>query len=255
MSLGSEEKMNLFYVDRTQITDEIITILGDDVNHIKNVLRMREGEEIAVCDGEGMDYLCAIKEMNQKNVQVQIVSSKKTETELPAKIYLFQGLPKKDKMDLIIQKTVELGVHEIIPVSMKRSVVKIEEGKKEAKKLERWNSIAESAAKQSKRGMIPAVHSVMRLKEAVEYAKQLDLTVVPYENEKGMTHTKAIVEKAIKQKTIGIFIGPEGGFDDSEIELLQSCNMETVTLGKRILRTETAGLCMMSILMFEMEQE
>lgn len=247
--------MNLFYVEASQVENNKITVVGDDVNHIKNVLRMREGEQCVLCDKEGTDYLCKVGEMNGKEILMDIIESHPSKTELPSKVYLFQGLPKKDKMDLIIQKTVELGVYEIIPVAMKRSIVKIEDKKKEAKKLERWQSISLSAAKQSKRGIVPQVTSVMSFKEALEYAKGLEYNLFPYENAKGMEATKKEVQAACRCKSIGIFIGPEGGIDDDEVTMLEQAGMKSITLGKRILRTETAGLTTLSILMFELEQD
>lgn len=245
--------MNLFYVKKEQINENTITILGEDVNHIKNVLRTKLGEEIMVCDMEGNNYLCEVEEFLGKEVVATIKETIPCETELPAKIYLFQGIPKSDKMELIIQKAVELGVYEVIPVAMKRSIVKIEDKKKEAKKLERWQAIATSAAKQSKRGLIPNVHSVMTYKEALAYAKGFDLKLFPYEDAKGMEHSRQLVKEAVGKKSIAIFVGPEGGFDDAEIAAVTEIGGEVVTLGKRILRTETAGFTMLSLLMFEMD--
>ncbi|BBF43275.1 ribosomal RNA small subunit methyltransferase E [Lachnospiraceae bacterium KM106-2] len=247
--------MNLFYVQKSQVSEQNVQIIGDDVNHIKNVLRMKIGEKIQVCDMEGTDYLCQIEEISPKEVIADIISKEPTQTELPAKVYLFQGLPKKDKMDLIIQKMVELGVYEVVPVSMKRCVVKIEDKKKEAKKLERWQSISESAAKQSKRGMIPEVTSVISFKEAINKMKELDINFFAYENAEGISHTRKMIEESKSAKTIGIIVGPEGGFDDPEVTLLQEAGIMPITLGKRILRTETAGFTMMAALMMELEQD
>lgn len=246
--------MHWFYVEKSQISESEIRITGSDVNHIKNVLRMETGEHVVICDREGKDYYCELVSLSQDEVIAQINQINDTESELPAKLYLFQGIPKKDKMELIIQKGVELGAFEIIPVSMKRCVAKIEDGKKEQKKLERWQGIATSAAKQSGRGIIPNVHSVMSFKEAVSYGKQMDCCLVPYEQAENMSTTVEQVKKASKSKSVGIFIGPEGGFDENEIELIEEAGFHAVTLGKRILRTETAGLTILSILMYELEQ-
>lgn len=245
--------MHWFYVEHSQIDEKSITITGSDVNHIKNVLRMQKGENLVVCDGQGVDYYCSIAELSKDEVVVDILEMNSTESELPAKIYLFQGIPKKDKMEFIIQKAVELGIFEVIPVAMKRCVAKIEDKKKEQKKLERWQGIATSAAKQSGRGVIPQIQPVMTFGEALKKAQELDCTIVPYEQAEGMVDSKKTVEKAATQKTIGIFIGPEGGFDDSEIEKVLESGFSTMSLGKRILRTETAGLTILSILMFELE--
>lgn len=245
--------MNLFYVEETQIKESEIVIVGEDVNHMKNVLRMHPGEQVMVCDGKGSNYLCEIESFPEKQVQLSILEKRLADSELPVKLYLFQGLPKSDKMELIIQKAVELGVTEVIPVAMKRSIVKIEDKKKEAKKLERWQAIAMSAAKQSKRGIIPNVHSVLSYGEALNYAKDMDLKLFPYENAKDIDKSRELVATAPNRKSIAIFIGPEGGFDDKEIEKVTAIGGEIITLGKRILRTETAGFTMLSILMFEIE--
>lgn len=246
--------MHWFYVEKSQINENEIRITGSDVNHIKNVLRMEIGEHLVICDREGKDYYCELASLSSDEVIAKINEINDTESELPAKLYLFQGLPKKDKMELIVQKAVELGVYEIIPVSMKRCVAKIEDAKKEKKKLERWQGIAESAAKQSGRGIIPNIHSVMSFQEAVAYGKELDICIVPYELAKDMSATVQQVKRACNAKSIGIYIGPEGGFDEKEIALIEEAEFGAVTLGKRILRTETAGLTILSILMYELEQ-
>lgn len=245
--------MHWFYVEHSQISEDKILITGSDVNHIRNVLRMEKGEHIVICDGNGKDYYCAISEISPSEVTADILEINDTESELGTKIYLFQGIPKKDKMEWIVQKAVELGVYEIIPVSMKRCVAKISDAKKEKKKVERWQSIAESAAKQSGRGIIPKVQSVMTFDEAVAFSSQLEYSLVPYEQAEGMKEAADQIKKACTHKSIGIFIGPEGGFDDKEIEKVLDAGFHPITLGKRILRTETAGVTMLSILMFQSE--
>lgn len=244
--------MQHFFVDASQVSDSMIQIEGSDVNHIKNVLRMRIGEEVTVSDGQGMEYLCEVQEFEEEQVLLKIVEMKNSDTELPSKIYLFQGLPKQEKMELIVQKCVELGVYAVVPVSMKRCVVKLD-AKKGVKKVERWNGIAASAAKQSGRGIVPEVMPVMSYKEALEMAKNLDVILVPYECAEGMEHTKKLIQSVRPGQSVGIFIGPEGGFDPDEIELAKKAGGQVVTLGKRILRTETAGLTLMSVLMFHLE--
>ncbi|MBQ1689401.1 MAG: 16S rRNA (uracil(1498)-N(3))-methyltransferase [Lachnospiraceae bacterium] len=246
--------MHRFYVKKKQIQENQIKILGEDVNHICNVLRMKVGKEIVVCDEQGTDYYCTIHALGKEEVVAEIVSRKDTETELTGKIYLFQGIPKKDKMDWIVQKAVELGVYEIIPVAMKRCVAKIEDGKKERKKIERWQAIANAAAKQSGRGLIPQIQNVCRFPEALEKARELECVIIPYEQAECMEKSKKIIADACKTKSVGIFIGPEGGFDEEEIALALEKDFQTVTLGKRILRTETAGMTILSLLMFGMEQ-
>lgn len=229
-----------------------IAICGRDVNHIKNVLRMKPGEEVLISNGVDRDYHCRLAEIDAEEVVAEILSVDEGGTELPVRLYLFQGLPKQDKMELIVQKAVELGAYQVIPVSMHRSVVKLD-AKKAETKVKRWNGIAESAAKQSKRVVIPEVTGVMTVKEALAYATEFDLKLLPYENARGMAATKECVEKVKPGMSIAVFIGPEGGFEESEVELAKAAGFEAVSLGRRILRTETAGLAALSILMYQIE--
>ena len=244
--------MPRFFVDKSSVVGDEIYITGGDVNHIKNVLRMNAGEEISVSDGEGKDYFGVIQSVDKDRVTVHIENSWDSFVELPAKIYLFQGLPKADKMELIIQKAVELGVYCIVPVVMKRTIVKLD-AKKEAKKLTRWQGISESAAKQSGRGVIPEVTAPMDFKEALDMAGTLDAVLLPYEKAKGMDEARQLIRSMSGKKSIGIFIGPEGGFDETEILAAGQAGAHMMTLGRRILRTETAGLAALSILMFELD--
>ena len=244
--------MQHFFVDASQVSENEIRIEGSDVNHMKNVLRMRIGEELTISDGEGCEYLCTVREFEEDQVLLQISEVHASDAELPSKIYLFQGLPKQEKMELIVQKCVELGIFAIVPVSMKRCVVKLN-AKKGAKKVERWNSIAASAAKQSGRGVVPEVMPVIPYREALKMAKDLDVVLVPYECAEGMVHTKELIQAVKPGQSVGIFIGPEGGFDLEEIEQAKEMGGQIVTLGKRILRTETAGLALLSVLMFHLE--
>jgi 16S rRNA (uracil1498-N3)-methyltransferase len=246
--------MHRFYVNQNQIQGNYVTITGPDVNHIKNVLRMKPGEEIIICNGQGKDCYCIINRVSEGEISAEIKSEETTGTELKSKITLFQGLPKKDKMELIIQKAVELGVHEIIPVMTKRVVVKLEDKKKEEKKLERWQAIAEGAAKQSGRGIIPVIKPVQTYKEAVMNAKSMGIGLIPYENAEDMQHTRQIFNNIGQFESIGIFIGPEGGFEESEIELAEANQILPITLGRRILRTETAGLAILSMLVLMLEE-
>lgn len=245
--------MHRFYVNPEQIQEATVTILGSDVNHIKNVLRMKQGDEIIICNGQGKDCCCIIKEVSDSVIEAEIQSTKESDTELTARVTLFQGLPKKDKMELIIQKAVELGVYEIIPVMTARSVMKLDDKKKEDKKLERWQSIAESAAKQSGRGFIPKIMPVHSYKEAIKKAGTFDLSVIPYENARGIQLTREIIGSLKAHTTIGILIGPEGGFEPSEIELARTNDIMPISLGRRILRTETAGFAILSMMMLELE--
>ena len=244
--------MHHFFVTPDQVRDNEIQINGTDVNHIKNVLRMKHGETLEISDGNNKKYICQIESMSAEEITLSILETLENNTELPSKLYLFQGLPKSDKMELIIQKAVELGVYEIIPVATKRSVVKLDD-KKAAKKVERWNSIAEGGAKQSGRAIIPKVKEVLSYREAISYAKQLDVLLIPYELAEGMEETKNIIDAIKAGQSIGIFIGPEGGFEKEEVDFAVAEGAKAVTLGKRILRTETAGLTMLSILMYHLE--
>lgn len=243
--------MYQFFVEKEQIFDTRIRIEGSDVNHIKNVLRMKPGEKIRVSSGDGADYFCAVAEIAEDFVDAVILEKDTAGTELPNRIVLFQGLPKGDKMELIIQKAVELGVSEIVPVAMKNCVVKLD-AKKAASKTARWQSIAESAAKQCKRSIIPNVCAPVRYAQAVEMAEALDQRIVPYENERGMAATQETFESVRPGESVGIFIGPEGGFAPEEIAAVRD-QMKLISLGKRILRTETAGLTALAILMYHLE--
>jgi 16S rRNA (uracil1498-N3)-methyltransferase len=245
--------MHRFYVTPDQIKDKTVVITGSDVNHIKNVLRMKLGEEIVICNGQGKDCYCIISKVSEVEITADVREEQDTKAELKARITLFQGMPKKDKMELIIQKAVELGVYEIVPVMTKRVVVKLEDKKKEEKKLERWQAIAEGAAKQSGRGIIPKVQPVRTYQNAIKDAGNLGLAIIPYENATGIEGTRKIMSSMKDYDTIGVFIGPEGGFEDSEIELAKEKNIIPITLGNRILRTETAGLAALSMMVLMLE--
>ncbi len=246
--------MYQFFVEPGQIQDKQIIITGSDVNHIRNVLRMKPGEEISVSNGiDGKEYRCGITSYTEDAVLCTLRFIKEEGVELPSRIYLFQGLPKADKMELIVQKAVELGAYEVIPVAARRCVVKLDE-KKASAKINRWQGIAESAAKQSKRGMIPRVRPVMSMREAVDYARTMDVRLIPYELAQDMRHTREVIETAEAGKEIAVFIGPEGGFEESEIQMAVEAGIEPVTLGRRILRTETAGFTVLSWLMYHLER-
>lgn len=244
--------MYQFFIDDSQVMDGEVLIEGSDVNHIKNVLRMKPGEKVRVSTENGKNYFCCITELWEESVRAEIVEELTEGTELPNKIYLFQGLPKSDKMELIIQKAVELGAYQIVPVAMKNCVVKLD-AKKAENKVKRWQEIAKSAAKQSKRSLIPTVEMPLRYEDAISLAAQLDVVLVPYENERGMEATRSVVEGIKPGQSIGIFIGPEGGFAEDEIALAKSHDMALLSLGRRILRTETAGLAMLSILTYQLD--
>lgn len=247
--------MYQFFVEPNQINenDKRVVITGTDVNHIKNVLRMKVGEELAVSNGiDGREYRCGIVSMGEDAVECELRFIKEDAVELPVKVTLFQGLPKADKMELIIQKAVELGVTEIVPVATKRCVVKLDD-KKAASKVARWQSIAEAAAKQSKRGIIPQVCPVQGFKLALQQAADMDVRLIPYELASGMEHTRELLGSLKPGQSVAVFIGPEGGFEESEIALARENGVESITLGKRILRTETAGMTVLAWIGYLME--
>ena len=243
--------MYQFFVEDSQIGNEYISITGSDVNHIKNVLRMKPGEHVRISNQSGRDFLCAVDTLSEQEVLLHIEQRDIPGTELPAKIYLFQGIPKGERMETVIEKAVELGVHEIIPVAMKYCVVKLDE-KKAEKKVARWQEIARSAAKQSKRSMIPTVQAELSFREAAAYAKECELNLVPYENEEGMAATARVQEKLADVSSVSVFIGPEGGFAEEEIDALREYS-EVISLGQRILRTDTAAITTLSMLMLQLE--
>jgi len=240
--------MHNFFVEDSARNGNCFYISGADYNHIKNVLRMKTGDTFLVsCNGES--HLCRLSGNDDTSAIAEIVEENYNDTNLSIDIYLFQGLPKADKMELIIQKTVELGANAIIPVEMNRCVVKLDDKKKKQKR-ERWQAIAESAAKQSKRNIIPEVYEAIPYKKALEFAAEMDVLLVPYENKDGMSATKKALFQIKSGMKVGIIIGPEGGFEESEIESALQSGGNVISLGKRILRTETAaittvGMCML----------
>lgn len=240
-----------FFVDKSNVNNTTAVISGNDFNHIKNVLRMRVGDEFLI-SVDGVSSLCKLSAFENDSVIAEIIAENYLDTKLPIEIYLFQGLPKSDKMELIIQKAVELGVSKIIPVEMKRCVVKLD-GKNKVSKVSRWQLIAESAAKQSKRNEIPRVLDVLTYNQALEMAKELDLFIVPYENKNGMQSTLSALKEIKKGYKVGVLIGPEGGFEDSEAKLSESFGGKLISLGKRILRAETASITALSMLMLYAE--
>ncbi len=245
--------MQRFFVTPDQVGEDKIRIQGSDVNHMKNVLRMRPGEEVMVSDGNNRQYRCRVEDYPEGEAVLAILEAGFVDTELPSRIYLFQGLPKQEKMELIVQKAVELGVCQVIPVQTRRCVVKLD-AKKAAKKVQRWQQIAESAAKQAGRGYIPAVSEVMTFQEALAFSETLDIRLIPYELADGMEGTRKILDGIRPGQSVGIFIGPEGGFEKEEVGRAVEAGALPITLGKRILRTETAGIAVLSILMYRLEK-
>ena len=245
--------MHHFFVTPQQVDGEQIRMEGSDVNHMKNVLRMKVHEKVEISDGQKKKYICEVASYEEGSAVLQILEEMEADTELSSRLYLFQGLPKGDKMELIVQKAVELGVYQIVPVAMKRSVVRLDD-KKAAKKIERWNAIAESAAKQAGRSRIPEVKLPVSYKEALKMAQELDITLLPYELADGMKQSKELIHGIESGQSVGIFIGPEGGFEPDEVDAAIENGARVITLGRRILRTETAGLATLAVLMFELEQ-
>lgn len=247
--------MYRFFVEASQINlnDKRVIVTGPDVNHIRNVLRMRQGEEISVSNGvDGREYRCGILTLEPDRVVCELRFIKEDGVELPSKVYLFQALPKADKMEMIIQKAVELGVYRIIPFTAKRCVAKPDE-KKAAVKTARWQGIAEAAAKQSRRAVIPQVTGIKSLRQAMELAADMDVRLIPYELAEGMEKTRKMIDSLIPGQSVAVLIGPEGGFEEAEIKEAIRYGIEPVTLGKRILRTETAGMTVLSWIMYRLE--
>ena len=249
--------MYLFFVDRTAIGEGEAAITGPDVNHIKNVLRMKPGDKLRISDGEKLCYNCRIsafgKSGEQDAVFLELLSLDEDGTELPAEIVLYQALPKGDKMELVIQKNVELGIRSIVPVVTERTVVRLDEKKAEAK-LRRWNAISESAAKQSKRTVVPRVMPVMKFRDAIDSAADFDCRLFPYENAEGMEYTRQVLSEVRPGTRTAIFIGPEGGFSREEAAYAEEKKFQAISLGRRILRTETAGFALLAALMLQLEK-
>ncbi len=247
--------MYKFFVTENQVNDNIIRIEEDDVNHIKNVLRLGIDEEITVCDiSNSINYLCKITELDNRFVNCKIIDKLENKNETKTYLHIFQGIPKAEKMETIIQKTTEIGVSEITPVIMNRCVVKVD-NKNVDKKILRWQKIAEIAAKQSKRDKIPLVNYPINIKNVYEKIEDYDIVLVAYENEENCSIKNALKEVNNKKSLkIAIIIGPEGGIEEKEIELLKSYNVKVVTLGKRILRTETAPIVLASVIMYEFDE-
>lgn len=250
-----------FFVEPGQVHEDYVEILGGDVNHMKNVLRMKPGEEITVSDGFGHEYGCKVALLEEGAVRAEILECREVSVELPSELVLYQCLPKGDKMELIIQKAVELGAARVVPVASRRCVVKLDQKKAESKR-KRWQAIAESAAKQSGRAVIPEVGPVVSFKEALKDAERLDIRLIPYEcadelltkeGQTPMEQTRRLLMDMKRGQSVGIFIGPEGGLEKEEVATAMEAGTRPITLGKRILRTETAGLCILSVLMFQLE--
>jgi len=245
--------MPRFFIKTEQIKENKIVIIGEDVKHIKNVLRKQIGDKLEICNQEtGKTYKCEITELREEEIINNIVEERSGEED-KIKVDIYQGLPKADKMELIIQKSIELGANAIIPVEMKRCVVKLD-SKSESKKIERWHKIAESAAKQSGRNTVPEIRGLIKVNDIAQLKDLYDSIIVCYENEKeNYIKNELLKLKNKKEIKIAIVIGPEGGLEESDVEYLKQNGASIVTLGKRILRTETVALNLLSIIMYELE--
>lgn len=246
--------MPKFFVKSEQINNNKVTIIGEDVNHIKNVLRLKIDDNIQVCNVDtSVNYTCGISKINNESIECIIFNEAKSNCESNIHVHIFQGLPKADKMELIIQKSVELGANEITPVEMKRCVVKIDEKSKQ-KKIERWQKISEVAAKQSGRDIVPKINNIVNIKNICNSINKYDIVLLAYENEKENTLKDEL--KKLKGKNnlkIGVIIGPEGGIEEQEVDMLKQAGAKIITLGNRILRTETVALVVTGIIMYELE--
>ena len=257
--------MPKFFVKQEQILDKEIIVVGQDVSHIKNVLRMKEGDRVNVCNIDSkVNYVAEIMGISGE-VRCKIIETINSEAEPDTHISLFQGLPKADKMELIIEKCTEIGVSEFIPVEMKRCVVKLDEKNKQ-KKLERWQKIAETAAKQSGRDYIPKIERIVGVKDICNVMQDYDIVLLAYEKEKTntlkenlaslneeRTPSHYVTAPLLKGPRIAIIVGPEGGLDKSEVEHFKEAGVKAISLGKRILRTETAGIVMAANILYELE--
>jgi 16S rRNA (uracil1498-N3)-methyltransferase len=258
---GDGFQMSRFFVstDAVDSDNHRITITGEDVKHIRNVLRCIPGDALELSDGSGMDYDVAIESIEKDNIFTKIVNKGPNKTEPPVNITLFQGIPKADKMEYIIQKCIELGVVRIVPVMTARTVVRFESARDTASKTLRWKRIALEAAKQCDRGVVPLVEEPVRLEMALKLAESCDLRLLPYEEETDGSLRKHLQEykesnpgKSCSFGNIALFIGPEGGFTTNEVQKAVESGFKSVTLGPRILRTETAGVAVISIMMYEL---
>lgn len=245
--------MSKFFVSENQIDGNIINIVNDDVNHIKNVLRLKVNEEINICSIDtSKNYLCKINSIDKKNVECFIIRELEEVSESNIKLDIYQGLPKSDKMELIIQKGTELGVNNFVPVVFKRSIVKLDE-KDKIKKQIRWQKISEVAAKQSGRDIIPIVHEIKTIKDICNLITNYDIVLVAYENEKNNYLKDELRKITKKHLKIAVVIGPEGGIEETEVNELKEAGAKVISLGKRILRTETVALVMAGIINYELE--
>ena len=246
--------MPRFYVDPSNIFGDRMVLDGGEYNHLKNVLRKQVGDTLLICDGEGHEYDCRISAYEDGNVILSIEETRDGNTELDVSITLYQGLPKKDKFEWILEKAVELGAARVVPVDCARSIARWDDPAREEKKVKRFQAIAEAASKQCGRGVIPEVGKAMTYAEAMKEAKErCDLILFPYENAEDMAETENVIKSIKKGTSIAVFIGPEGGFAPEEVVIAEESGAKIISLGRRILRTETAAMAVLSHLMIQAE--
>ncbi len=249
--------MRRFFVEEGNIKEDKVTIRGDEARHIAQVLRLKEEDKIKVFTGKGREYLIEIREASKKEVIGRILKESSLDTEPPIEMTLIQGIPKSNKMDFIVQKVTELGVKRIIPVITQRTIVKLNEEKARARR-NRWQRIALEAAKQSGRAIIPEVDEVTTFVQSLNNISEENLNLIPWEEEETSTSLKKILKqftvnrKRLTVNGITIFIGPEGGFTSGEVEAAKKRGALSVSLGPRLLRTETAGLAALVMILYEL---
>lgn len=249
--------MRKFFVESKQINDNQIIIDGEDVNHIKNVLRLAIGEKIKICDKDAsINYVSEIVEITNQEVRCMIIEEVKGEAEGNVELHIYQGLPKADKMELIIQKGTELGISKYVPVKLSRCIVKLD-GKDEIKKIDRWQKISEAAAKQSGRDLVPEITNLKSIKEVSELIKEYDLFLVAFEEEKENSIKNELlkIKDTLDNYKIAVLVGPEGGLQKDEVSYLEENGAKVITLGNRILRTETVAMYIASVIMYELEMK
>ncbi|AHM56734.1 ribosomal RNA small subunit methyltransferase E [Peptoclostridium acidaminophilum DSM 3953] len=244
--------MDRFFADNIDYENGICSISDEEeVKHISKVLRLKEGEKLEICDGRQREFICQISSISKKEVQLELLEEIHVQREPGLSVTIYQGLPKAQKFELIVQKLTEIGVSRIVPLETARSIVKLD-SKSELKKADRWEKIILGAAKQSKRGVLPSLEQPMSIAQAINDIERNDVNIVPYENERANPIGSVLRNLEERPESIGIFIGPEGGFEEFEIEMLSAKGVIPVTLGNRILRTETAAIVSSAIVLYEL---
>ena len=238
--------MARFFVEPAELEQEQILLTGENAQHAK-VLRLKVGEEILVCDGEGMECVCSVLEVNPGEILTQVIEKRPSHTEASVKVSIYMAFPKADKLEHVIQKATELGAYEIVAFPSARCISKPDD-KSLKKKVERWQKIAASAAEQSGRGRIPEVRVLNSYALALQEASKADKPLMFYENEHATTLRMAL--ESGEFQTVSLLTGPEGGLEEKEVEQARAAGLQVCTLGSRILRCETAPLCALSAVMY-----